>query len=446
MQRILMKRIAVILAIVYMFAACFACRTARVIVPDYSAYISNLFRYYVSDGSDLTDGDVADIEEPKDDVKSERPLAEVYDGLINICEYKFDKAMPFFGKSAYAEYDGKGYLLNRDGSCNEVDKSPSNTVSDIVLESIIFDKLLVKRDDKYGVLDLSGKTILDAEYDRVEILGNTIAAAQSKTISVFRDGEKKFETYGDNFNIASEEFIQIDNRFLTTDSGETAKISEYSIRGIPNNDITLVANSNNNFGYCSYSDGKTIIEPQYFLASAFSEGIACVANYKLDLENVVFNDYYKLIDKDNNVIFNFDVFKNEFLPNQMTVFPKTDNHCVVRFSSASEKYGAVEFSGDTVSFIDLEYEPEGNRFYGDYYIIKESGALFSTKSNSIVSTEYLKVEPICKSLFLASLPSGGFSVLDSKLNVVVDCCESVETYEDTLLICKDDAYAYYKTA
>ena len=386
MQRILMKRIAVILAIVYMFAACFACRTTRVIVPDYSAYISNLFRYYVSDGSDLTDGDVTDIEEPKDDVKSERPLAEVYDGLINICEYKFDKAMSFFGKSAYAEYD------------------------------------------------------------RVEILGNTIAAAQSKTISVFRDGEKKFETYGDNFNIASEEFIQIDSRFLTTDSGETAKISEYSVRGIPNNDITLVANSNNNFGYCSYSDGKTIIEPQYFLASAFSEGIACVANYKLDLENVVFNDYYKLIDKDNNVIFNFDVFKNEFLPNQMTVFPKTDNHCVVRFSSASEKYGAVEFSGDTVSFIDLEYEPEGNRFYGDYYIIKESSALFSTKSNSIVSTEYLKVEPICKSLFLASLPSGGFSVLDSKLNVVVDCCESVETYEDTLLIYKDDAYAYYKTA
>ena len=58
-----MKRIAVILAIVYMFAACFACRTTRVIVPDYSAYISNLFRYYVSDGLDLTDGDVADIEE-----------------------------------------------------------------------------------------------------------------------------------------------------------------------------------------------------------------------------------------------------------------------------------------------------------------------------------------------------------------------------------------------
>ena len=40
-------------------------------MPDYSAYISNLFRYYVSDGSDFTDGDVTDIEEPKDDVKSE---------------------------------------------------------------------------------------------------------------------------------------------------------------------------------------------------------------------------------------------------------------------------------------------------------------------------------------------------------------------------------------
>lgn len=80
MQRILMKRIAVILAIVYMFAACFACRTVRVIVPDYSAYISNLFRYYVSDGSDLTDGDMADIEEPKDDVKSKDLLPKFTTG------------------------------------------------------------------------------------------------------------------------------------------------------------------------------------------------------------------------------------------------------------------------------------------------------------------------------------------------------------------------------
>lgn len=443
-----MKKYTVVAVLLYIFVVFVGCAPTRYVVKDYSEFVGNLFRYYVQSDERPDNGDnieVDDKKDPDDNVPEIEPIAaEKYPGLKNICEYKFDKAKAFFGNYAYAERNGQGYLIDWDGNCVKVDKTPDNTSPDIVLEDIKYDKLVIKSKEKYGVVTLDGKTLLDPIYDRIEIKNDVIAGIRDSQIGVFVGSDKKFEIEGLNFSILSKEFIQIDSDVRLIENGEIAKIGNYHIWNIPSEGVVQIADSNNKFGFCSYPDGKTLITPQYFTASSFSEGVACVAKYKPDYEHAIFYDYQLLIDIENNVRFDFSVFKNEYLPSEITVYPRIDNHCVVKFSTPANRFGAVKFSGNDAEYFKLDYEPDGYRFYGNNYIIRESGALFSTDENTIISGKYSKVEPICNSLFLASTDTGAFSILDKEFNVIVEECEFVDFYEDTLLIKKNSTYAYYR--
>lgn len=442
-----MKKYAVWVFILYAFVLFVGCVPTRVVVKNYSEFVGNLFRYYIQSDEKPGNGDdieVDDRKDPDNNVSEVEPIvAEKYPGLKNICEDKFDKAKTFFGNYAYAERNGQGYLIDRGGNCVKVNKTVDNTSPDIVLANIKYDKLIIKSKEKYGVVALDGKTLLEPIYDRIEIKNDVIAGICDGQIVVYVGSDKKFEIEGFNFSILSKEFIQIDSDIRLTENGEIAKIGSYRIWDIPSEGVIQVADSNNKFGFCLYPDGKTLITPQYFTASSFSEGVACVAKYKPDYEHAIFYDYQLLIDIGNNVRFDFSVFKNKYLPSDITVYPRMDNHCVVKFSTAINRFGAVKFSGNVVKYFELDYEPDGYRFYGDNYIIRESGALFSTDENAIISGKYLKVESICDSLFLASSDTGAFSILDKEFNVIVEDCEFVDFYEDTLLIKKNSTYAYY---
>ena len=456
MFNIRMKKIAVFAALLYILVLSVGCNPTRYVVKDYSEFVGSLFRYYVqsdaetdNDGNTDNNGNAENADKNDSDNNVPAPdliAAEKYPGLQNIGEYKFDAAKVFFGNYAYAERNSQGYLIDRDGNCTKIDKSSENTSPDIVLEGVRYDKLLVKSNEKYGVILLNGKILLDTVYDRIEIKGNVVAGYDGKYITVYVGLDKKFEVEGCNFSILSETLVQIDSDIRYVENGEIATIGAYRIWDASSEGTVLVADSSNKLGFCSYPDGKTLIAPQYFTASSFSEGIACVAKYKPDYEHAIFYDYHLLIDDKNSVIFDFSVFKEKYLPSEITVYPRMDNHCVVKFSTTVNHYGAIRFASNDTEYFKLDYEPAGYRFYGNNYIIRESGALFSTDVNAIISGKYSKVEPICGSLFLANSDAGTFSILDKKFNVIVEECESVDFYENTLLIKKNSTYAYYSVA
>ena len=451
MLSIRMKRITVITVLIYVFVLSVGCSPTRYVVKDYSDFVGNLFRYYVQSDTDRDNDKNAEIDDKndsdKDNISEPDPIeVEIYPGLKNIGNYKFDNAKAFFGNYAYAERNGQGYLIDRNGNCTKVNKSSENTSPDIVLEDIKYDKLLVKSGEKYGVVLLNGTILLDTKYERVEIKDDIVAGFDGKQIVVYSGTDKKFEIEGHNFSILSETFIQIDSDIRVVESGEIAKIGAYRVWDAPSEGIVQIADSNNRFGFCSYPDGKILIDSQYFTASSFSEGVACVAKYKPDYEHAIFYDYNLLIDAENSVLFDFSVFKDKYLPSEITIYPRVDNHCVVKFGTATNRYGAVKFSGNDTEYFKLAYEPAGYRFYGNNYIIRESGALFSTDKNAIISGKYSNVAPVCDSLFLASSDTGTFSILDKEFNEIVKECEFVDYYEDMLLIKKNSTYAYYCVA
>lgn len=451
MLNFLKKRFAVFTAFIYFSAVLVGCSSTRFIVKDYSAYVGNLFSYYLSVDDDFDEGygEDNDNEPGNTDNSSCGDLieAEKYVGLVNIGKYKFDAAKAFFGNYAYAERGGKGFLVDRKGNCVEVHSGSDNTSSNIVLDKILYDKLIVKSGEKYGVISLDGKVLLDNVFDRVDIFGRVIIGIIEKKIYVYVDETKTFEADGENVSILSEEFVQIDNRVLSVADGSVAMVSNYYVWSAPSDGKILVSSSSNgSFGYCEYPSGNVLIEPKYFIATPFYNGTACVAEFNLDFSDDSFYGYQLLIDTEDNVVFNFERFKEKCVPTEITVFPRFGNYCVVRFGSGLKSYGAVRFSDETTEYFDLDNEPDGYRFYGDNYIIKETGTLFSVKENSIVSARYSNIEPLCEAFFLASLSDGTYSILDGELNVIAESCESVEAYENTLLICKNSMYAYYSVA
>lgn len=108
MLNFLKKRFAVFTAFIYFSAVLVGCSSTRFIVKDYSAYVGNLFSYYLSVDDDFDEGygEDNDNEPGNTDNSSCGDLieAEKCVGLVNIGKYKFDSVIMRMRKEAVKDF------------------------------------------------------------------------------------------------------------------------------------------------------------------------------------------------------------------------------------------------------------------------------------------------------------------------------------------------------
>ena len=405
------------------------------IIDDYSNYVS-LFAQYVLDetdeefsGSDGEDGESNLIESPS------------FTGLTCLNEYMFDDAVNFFGENAFVEFCGEEYLFDRAGKMTKIDKNHISTTTDIVLENAVFDKFLVKNKEKYGVLDINGETVLDFIYDEVEIYNNVIVGKS--------DG--KFDVYSNNvilhsqiiaskIMILSDEFINVDGKILHLLDLSPVKIGEYHMTDYPSEGLVKIANTDGLFGFCSYPQGDLIISPQYFFAGQFSCGVSVVSCFK----NTYEIDYPKIINKNNDVIFdNSEEFSRFGIdPVDVKIYPCFEKYCVYstrKFNSLS--FGVINVSGNAVEKFDIDFVPHENRVFNGYLIEKSMRKLYSLDERKFVNENYQIIDSV-GDFFIVEVDNS-IKLVKKDLTVVIDQCDEIEHYEDVLLVKIAGKYAYY---
>ena len=419
------------------------------IISNYSDYVSNLFQYYFDEfdaSHDETSSDQEQNEEPSlPSVPEYKPIkAEEYSGLTAIDPNKFDFGTSFFGNYAYVSRNGENFLLDRNGNLTKINDESDSTSPDIVVNDISYDKFIVSRDGNYGVLDLFGNILAEIKYDDIEIFKEIILARSNSETDIYLSDKLLHNVKTSNVTIVSDELLSVDGNIVSLVSLAEAEVGGFKLAGPPSDNIVKVTDERGRFGYCSYPEGQVLIKPEYFISGDFFDGVTYAFEFKADLLNMIFVDYPLLLDINNKVLFDFDVYAEEVLPDKITVFDRYDNCNVYHIENPdSDRFGVVFESGSEFIYKELNFKPKNNRVYGNYYIADGTDKLCSIENDALIESEFSKFYPI-ENLFIGVSDTGKYFLVDGTLNIIIDECESIEFYDGLLTVKNDGKYSYYK--
>ncbi len=439
-RRIFKILISLIFSIVCLCS--FACDDGRefVLVNDYSKYLSSLVEYAFTDGS--LSGGVDDDVLP--DAGDEIPImvkSPSIDDLNLLNEYMFDDATSFFGNHSFVRWNGIVYLFDVTGKMEEIPQKDDSASSDIVLVDTLFDKILVKKEEKYGVLDLSGKTIVDIKYDSIEIYEDLIICFLGDRFDIYKDNQLYKENIcANSIGVIGNGIINIDGEFINIIDWTTPKIGEYYIADAPADGMVKVRSGGGEFGYCAYPSGNLIISPQYFIGNSFSEGVTVVQNKKNSYEL----DYPKIIDKENNELFNSENFSAlGIAPENVRIY--SSNEKFLLYSTRKNNvyyYGVIDLRDkNAVERFPIDFIPKDMRVQNGFLIEEGSSTLYDVDAKSFVQHEYQEITAFDK-YFIAKGPSG-YDLLDNTLSVLITDCELIDFYANVIRIKIANKFAYY---
>lgn len=313
-----------------------------------------------------------------------------------------------------------------------------NIVSDLMYEKSV---LKYKENDKYGLIDFSGKKITDAVYNQIQALE-------------YKEGELLVEKDGNYgvINIKGTELVPTEYLNVHSDGYYT---EEYGFK---------------NSGYIVSK--KTELGYRYGFID--KDG-----NEVLPIE---FNELYRITDiKDNNNIYfiaskngQFGVYKNsnQLINNEYQSINYNKNNNIFLLEK-SKRYGVADIEGNSI--IDIKYiqiDVNGNTLYaktkegtvdvydtkgkqsdipsnvykysvadGKYSIIvtnNDGQSLYSIQDNNgneIVKPEYTYIEYLYDNLFIASNMQKQLGILDENGNEKVEFkYSSIQKIKDTKLI------------
>lgn len=191
---------------------------------------------------------------PKPDKEYQFIKAEQYEGLKSLTEYKFDFALNFFGKHAFAYRDNEYYLIDASGGLKLIETNDDSTLTDIVIESIEFDKILFKERDFYGVMDLSGKVFVECRYNNIEILENVILAYGENKTDLFVNDSFLHTINSTNVAFLNADFILADGKVLKITDLSEPLVSGYRMAEAPSDGMVKIINEKGDFGYSFYPE------------------------------------------------------------------------------------------------------------------------------------------------------------------------------------------------
>lgn len=447
-MKIFIKLTAFVMAMLQIFVL-FACDDGReyYVSDNYSQYVSQLVQYAFADEDDNGAGDAVGlpIVVPEEGGENKANRAPEIDGLVAVYEFMFDKATNFFGKHAYVELNGDSYIFNESGTMEKIIETESDNDPEVMLDRIVYDKIVINKSGVYGVLDLNGNVIVDPEYDNIDILESLIVASRNSGGSdIFVNNKLVKSAFGngDVVSIVSDKIIACGNKFYFVNDFMEAKLGKYFIADAPADGKVTVRDADGNFGYCSYPDGNVIIEPKYFLASEFSNGYAVVNMLSSDV--TVPYQMPMIIDASDRLMVDFS--KLEALAGvaatDIKVYGNHDNYNVYYVKHRNVyKYGVVDFLASTPKCFEISFVPKNNRVYANYLIDNMTGRFYSLKEEKFADGD-LSYITRAGNYFIAK-SAEAYYLLDDNLKIKVTC-ERIENYGNILLMKLDGKYAYYR--
>ncbi len=280
-------------------------------------------------------------------------------------------------KYSYLELlDNKTYIssLYRTGVFGVMNEDES-LVIDYVYDNIEFDSentLKVRKNEKFGWIDFSGKTIIPIEYDFVWKFSEGLACVKIGEKWGFIDRNNKLvippKLSSPNAFHNNKCLFRVNNTLYQMDTkGNTQsipRVSHYSFSDIPGINDIMTAVVNNKTGY-QRKDNSWLIKPQYAFGRDFSEGRATI--YK--------NGKWSQIDTMNNVIMPwYDNELGDYADGLISIFK-------------NGKFGYMDTLGNIK--IPIVYE-HAKRFNEGFALVKKNGkwGYISTKNEVIIDFQY----------------------------------------------------------
>ncbi len=428
-----MKRLFALTYYILLICLFSGCMEEKPLFSDYKEYVSNVYLYTkeVSVGGDST--------ESKDDaaVKEVKVPVEGIEGFVPIYDYQLSYADRFFGDYAYVSADGNNYLIDIGGKLHIL-PTINSTMSDIIADTLRFENnyIIAKNTFGYGVLDPFGEIIAPFKYDNVQSAGRALLCKHGNEYDLYFDN-KLLHTIKSNvlITLLNDEFINKNGKVYKIEDLEIAKINNYNVSDAPACEMVKITNGTR-YGYAKYPSGEIVIEPIYVTASAFSDGIAVVANKSEE----TFMSHYKLIDVNGRELFDFASL-NLGLPQDFMVFEHHDFFSVYK---TKDSYGAIKLNNNALAEnVILPVVPKNMRVYGEYVIDKELKKFYSLSEEILINKQFLEIEPFLNFFIVQNLDET-YSILNQNLEIIILNCESIEAYNNTIKIKKNGLFSLYK--
>lgn len=282
-----------------------------------------------------------------------------------ICTYDFD-------------YENENYstkVLNKNREQILTDYSQIQAIENTDEVDIWYENNLLKfkENEKYGLIDFSGKVILNAEYDNIFAMDGI-----RKSIIIEKDGKKGLVNSSIGEVIINPEYDEITTLTKTYENGYIVKKD----------------------GKCGIisANGKTVFEPVYE-----------------EIKNVTSNGYYAVVENGKLKMIN-DLGKDILTTGFDTIEDINGENIIITLNG---KYGVISFDGTVL--INPEYE-ELRYIYGTYYIAKKSAlyGIISTTDEVKIDFTYTTMEYVKSADFIqADDENYKTDLIDREFNIVL---------------------------
>lgn len=422
------------------------------VVDNYQDFLDNLRQY---DKGDTSDTDNSDENETNnsfknvDDATIYVSMSQTFEGIKSLYPYSFDDATSFIGDYAIVKINGVEFLIDKDGELINLSTILSTnkiTSSDII--AAYLDKIVVLKDNFYGLVDFSGNILLSISYDNISVFGNIVTAKQGTITSIYKDSDF-LVSVNDGLDYVDE------NLYITTDglcydmhNLESITISAGAKPSDIPKDGYMLIEQNNLYGIVKYPSMKTVIEPNYFYCNNLGNGYCLAYEFSMKYSsNGIYYDYPKLLRiSDGVVIYDFaDAAKmstSTILPNAFSILCGNDDYFLGNFINGSAECRSfyIDIKKSQLSGIDIEFAQNG--LLG-HYAQDIAGNLYDISCGGKLVTDLLFDEiSLADNKFIVKY-SEKYKLLDENFEIIVDNCQDISYKFGVFTIKINNKYAYY---
>lgn len=348
------------------------------------------------------------------DYLKNKVIYEAYDitpkimGFVPINEKNYSYVGDSDGKNMFVRYRNKDFILNIDGNL-----SPSK---DLSKDKIFGDKIIFQKGDNKGVIDIYGNVVLPAQFEQIEIMGDTILARTSRITKIYRNNNFISETASTDINFLSE--------FELNSAG---RIFDIYLNKLSHNGYDFLSGEKEGFriitkfGKLGYLSDDIFIEPKFESAEQFFDGYARV---KIGNQFMLINTKGETVYKTSQII-PYNSYDGFICYSENGFYGLMDD----RFN--------VIFEPKFVSLLN-------NRAYGSYLIDTFIDyRFFDIELNKYLIHSYKSIAAV-EDYFITINSSNEYSLLDKNLVVLVDKADKIKLDSNKLLVAKDGNYNLYK--